>query len=118
MSIENLTPRVVRIYQAARPDGVDDLDTGLLRTLDPEPQAAALDPMPLVTTTLDDTSVELVEYGHISNLPPARDGVFLIVPLEVALVLRPRRSDLPVTSDEVATPAGTVIGCRALAQPI
>ena len=116
--IENLTPRVVRIYQADRPDGLDDLDTGLLRTLDPEPQAAALDPMPLVTTTIDDTAVELIEYGHISNLPPARDGVFLIVPFEVALVLRPRRSDLLVTYNEVTTSDGTVIGCRSLAQPV
>lgn len=117
MSIENLTPRVVRIYNADRPDGIDDLDLGLRLTLDPAPQAAALDPMPLVTTTIDDIPVELTEYGHVSDLPGARDGVYLIVPLEVAVVLHPRRSDLLVTHNNVTTSDGTVIGCRSLAQP-
>ncbi|MFD8839742.1 hypothetical protein [Streptomyces griseofuscus] len=117
MSISNLTPRVVRIYQADRPDGVDDLDLGLRQTFDPAPQPAALDPLPLVGTVQDDVPLELIEYGHADNLPAARDGVFLIVPIEVALALHPRRADLLVTHDEVVTSDGTVIGYRSLAQP-
>jgi hypothetical protein len=115
--IDNLTPRVVRIYSADRPDGVDDLDLGLLRTFDASPQPAALAPLPLVGTVQDDIPVELIEYGHAENLPAARDGVFLIVPLEVALALHPRRADLLVTHDDVTTADGTVIGFRSLAQP-
>jgi hypothetical protein len=118
VSITNLTPRVVRIYQADRPDGVDDLDLGLKQTFDPAPQAAALEPLPLVGTVQDDVPLELCEYGHAANRPTARDGVFLIVPLEVALALHPRRADLLVTHDDVTTSDGTVIGCRSLAQPI
>lgn len=115
--IDNLTPRVVRIYNADRPNGVDDLDLGLRQTFDPAPQAAALEPLPLVSTMQDDVPLELTEYGHAANLPAARDGVFLIVPLEVALALQ-RRADLLVTHDEVTTTDGTVIGYRSLAQPI
>lgn len=117
MSISNLTPRVVRIYQADRPDGVDDLDLGLRQTFDPAPQPAALDALPLVGTMQDDVPLELIEYGHADNLPAARDGVFLIVPIEVALALHPRRADLLVTHDEVTTSDGTVVGYRSLAQP-
>jgi hypothetical protein len=115
--IGNLTTGVVRIYSADRPDGVDDLDQGLLATLTPDPQPAQLDPLPLVTTIQDDLPVELVEYGHADHLPAARDGVFYVVPLEVALALHPRRADLLVTRDDVTTADGTVIGFRSLAQP-
>ncbi|MGW8702277.1 hypothetical protein ACWGOK_36050 [Streptomyces eurythermus] len=116
--ILNLTPRVVRIYQADRPNGVDDIDLGLRQTIDPASQAATLTPLPLVATVQDDVPLELIEYGHADNLPAARDGVFLIVPRDVALALHPRRADLIVTHDDVTTVDGTVIGCRALAQPI
>ena len=118
MSIINLTPRVVRLYNADRPNGVDDLDLGLRKTFDPAPQSATLDPLPLVGLLQDDVSVELIEYGHADNLPAAQDGKFYIVPLEVALALHPRRADLLVTHDDVTTSDGTVIGCRSLAQPV
>lgn len=115
--IVNLTARVIRIYAETRPDGIDNIDTGLLQTLDPETPPAQVAPLPLVTTYQDDVPVELVEYGHADNLPAARDGVFYIVPLEVALAHHPRRADLLVTYQDVRTSDGTVIGCRALAQP-
>ena len=118
MSIINLTPRVVRIYNADRPDGVDDLDLGLRTTFNAASPAAALAPLPLVGTVQDDVALQLIEYGHAENVPAARDGVFLIVPIEVALALHPRRADLLVTHDDVTTSDGTVIGCRSLAQPI
>ncbi|MFF9003679.1 hypothetical protein ACF1GW_38940 [Streptomyces achromogenes] len=114
----NLTPRVVRIYNADRPDGIDDLDLGLRKTFDPAPQPAVLDPLPLVRTVQDDVALELIEYGRADNLPAALTGKFYIVPLEVALVLHPRRVDLLVTHDAVTTSDGTVIGYRALAQPV
>ncbi|MFG2970909.1 hypothetical protein ACGFZS_47335 [Streptomyces sp. NPDC048288] len=117
MSIVNLTPRVVRIYNADRPDSVDDIDLGLEHVIDPAPQAADLEPIELVTIYQDEVPVELIEYGHADNLPAARDGVFYIVPLEVALALHPRRTDLLVTHTDVTTSDGTVIGCRSLAQP-
>jgi hypothetical protein len=116
--IQNLTARVVRLYAADRPDGVDDLDQGLQHTFDPAPQPAQLDPLLLVTTNVDDTPVELIEYGHADNLSAARDNVFYIVSLDIALSHHPRRADLLVTHDDVHTTDGTVIGCRSLAQPI
>jgi hypothetical protein len=115
--IANLTPRVVRIYSPDRPDGVDDIDQGLLHVYDPAPQTAQLTPILLVTTSDDDVPIALVEYGHVEELPARRDGVRCIVPLEVALT-QPRRDDLLVTYEDVTTSDGTVIGCRALAQPV
>ena len=117
MSIVNLTARVVRVYSADRPDNVDDIDLGLLHVFDPQPDTAQLTPILLVTTSEDDVPIELVEYGHVENLPARRDGVRLIVPLDVALT-QPRRDDLLATYQDVATSDGTVIGCRALAQPV
>jgi len=116
--ILNLTPRVVRLYARTRPDGIDDLATGLLRTIDPQPQPARLDPLPLMASVQDDLPVRFVEYGHADNLPAARDGVFYVVPLDVALSHHPRRADLLVTHEDVSTSDGTVIGCRSLAQPV
>lgn len=116
--IVNHMPGVVRVYRADRPDGVDDLDQGLLHTFDPEPQAAQIDPMSLVTTVIeDDVALELVEFGHVDNLDSEREGVFHVVPLEVALSQR-RRTDLLVPRQEVTTSDGTVIGYRTLAQPV
>lgn len=116
--IVNLMPRVVRVYAEDRADGLDDIGTGLLRTIDPEPQSAQLTPLPIGTTYRDDLPVELVEYGHVDNLPASRDGVSYVVPLEVALSQTGRRDDLLVTYRDVTTSDGTVIGCRELAQPI
>lgn len=116
--IINLMPRVVRVYTEDRPDGMDDIDSGLLRTLDPEPQSARLTPLPIGTTYLDDLPVELVEYGHVDNLPASRDGVSYVVPIGVALSQAARRDDLLVPYRDVTTADGTVIGCRELAQPI
>ncbi|WP_329376004.1 hypothetical protein [Streptomyces sp. NBC_01483] len=116
--IVNLTARVLRIYAADRPDGIDDLDLGLRQVIDPEPQPAQLDPIPTGSTYRDDMPVELLEYGHVDNLPSPLDGVSCAVSLEVALSQAPRREDLLVPYQEVLTSDGTVIGYRSLAQPI
>ncbi|QGZ53378.1 hypothetical protein GPZ77_34700 (plasmid) [Streptomyces sp. QHH-9511] len=115
--IRNLTARVIRLYQPDRPNGLDDLDLGLKRTLDPAPQPARIAPLPLVTAHQDDVPVELIEYRHVANLPAPLDGVWYVVPFEVALVLSARRTDILVTHDDVLSADGSVIGHRALAQP-
>lgn len=114
--IVNNTGRTVRIYAEDRPDGVDDIDLGLLHTFDPTSPAVQLTPMPLLTLYEDDVPVEVVEFGHAERLPAPRDGTKRIVPLEVALA-QPRRDDLLVTYRPVTTADGTVIGFRELAQP-
>jgi hypothetical protein len=115
--IVNNTGRTVRIYTEGRPDGLDDIDLGLLRTFDPAPPAVQLTPMPLVTLYDDDVPVEIVEFGHAEHLPAPQDGTKRIVPFEVALA-QPRRDDLLVTYRPVTTADGTVIGFRELAQPV
>lgn len=116
--ILNLTPRIVRLYDADRPDGIDDLDLGLKQVIDPEPRYAELGPIPAGSTFRDDVPVQLMEYGHAGHLPAPRDGVAYIVTLEVALSQASRRDDLLTPYREVRTSDGTVIGCRELAQPV
>lgn len=113
--IQNLTPHPIRLYDADREDGIDDLKAGLRTVIPPEPAPARL-AMVELGTQADGT--ELVEYGHARDLPPKRDGVRYIVSLPVALALAPRRSDLLVPYREVRNSTGTVIGCRQLAQPV
>jgi len=117
VSVVNLTGRLIRVYAEDRPDGIDDVDWGLQHAIDPEPQPARITPIPIGTTYQDDIPVELVEFGHIDDLPTPRDGVFYVVPLEVALS-QARRDDLLVTYRDVHDSTGAVIGCRELAQPV
>lgn len=112
--ILNLTPHPIRLYAHDREDGSDDLDAGLVETIPPEPIPARLATIELG----GGVHFELVEFGHAQNLPPKRDGVQYIVSLVVALALADRRSDLLVPYREVRNSTGTVIGCRALAQPV
>ncbi|GGR71235.1 MULTISPECIES: hypothetical protein [Streptomyces] len=116
--ILNLTPHPIRLYSPDRPDGIDDLEPGLLRVIDPEPTPARLDTLPLSTEYRDGVRVELVSYGYVQGIPPQRTSVSCVVSLPVALALAPRRDDLLVPYREVRNSAGTVIGCRQLAQPV
>lgn len=116
--ILNLTPHPIRLYAPDRPDGVDDLDPGLLRIIDPERTPARLGMVPLTSEHRDGIPVELVEYGHAQDLPPRVDGVSYVVSLPVALGLAAKRDDLLVPYREVRNSSGTVIGCRQLAQPV
>ncbi|MGW0131881.1 hypothetical protein [Streptomyces sp. NPDC003299] len=116
--ILNLTPHPIRLYNADRPDGIDDLEPGLRLVIEPEPKPARLGVVPLSTEYRDGIPVELVEYGHAIGLPRRADGCSYIVSLPVALGLAPRRSDLLVPYREVRNASGTVIGCRQLAQPV
>lgn len=112
--ILNLTPHPIRLYWGGREDGNDDLDAHLMEVYEPEPTPARLATIELGGGTI----FELVEFGHAQNLPPQRDGVQYIVSLVVALGLATRRNDLLVPYREVRNASGTVIGCRALAQPV
>ncbi|MFI5685918.1 hypothetical protein [Streptomyces sp. NPDC051636] len=116
--IINLTPHPIRLYALDRPDGLDDLEPGLLRVIEPERTPARLGMVPLSTEYREGVPVELVEYGHAEEIPAARKGTSLVVSLPVALALAPRRSDLLVPYREVRNSTGTVIGCRQLAQPV
>lgn len=114
--ILNLTPHPIRLYDNAREDGLDDLDSHLREVIEPEPKAARLAMIELGTQA---GGIELVEYGHAHDLPPRRHGVRYVVSLVVALSLAPRgRDDLLVPYREVRNASGTVIGCRQLAQPV
>jgi hypothetical protein len=112
--ILNLTPHPIRVYEWAREDGLDDLAPQLRYVIEPEAKPARLAMIELGTCD----GAEMVEYGHAHDLPPKRDGVRYVVSLVVALALADRRSDLLVPYREVRNASGTVIGCRALAQPV
>jgi hypothetical protein len=115
----NLTPHPIRIYHPDRADGDDNLDQHLMTVIPPEDQPARIATIELGTEYTDLIPTSMVEYGHTHNLPPKRDGVYLIVSLPVALSRVPYgRNDLRVPYLEVRNSTGTVIGCRMLAQPV
>ena len=116
--ISNLTPHPIRLYGRDRPDGIDDLEPGLRLVIEPEATPARLTMLPLQMDYRDGVPVEVVRYGHTVGLPEPVPGVWLVVALPVALALMPQREDLLVPYNEVRNSAGTVIGCRALAQPV
>lgn len=113
--ILNLTPHPIRVYEWDREDGIDDLGSHLKYVIDPEPEPARLATIELGTQA---DGVELVEFGHRADLPRPQDGVRLVVSLVVALRHVSERNDLLVPYREVRNATGTVIGCRALAQPV
>lgn len=113
--ILNLTPHPIRVYDREREDGIDDVDLHVKYVIEPEPTPARLAVIELGTQA---DGIELVEYGHTENLPRKRDGYRYVVSLPVALAMAPRRSDLLVPYLEVRNAAGTVIGCRHLAQVV
>ncbi|MEU3528810.1 hypothetical protein AB0E62_34015 [Streptomyces sp. NPDC038707] len=112
--ILNLTPHPIRLYSAEREDGSDNLESHLREVIPPEPVPARLATIELG----GGITFELVEFGHVQNLPPRRDGYQYIVSLVVALALADRRDDVLVPYREVRNSSGTVIGCRSLAQPV
>ncbi|RPK56253.1 hypothetical protein EES43_24735 [Streptomyces sp. ADI96-02] len=112
--ILNLTPHPIRLYADEREDGSDDLKPFFRLAIEPEETPARLATIELSRSI----TFERVEFGNVQNLPPQRDGYQYIVSLVVALALAGRRNDLLVPYREVRNASGTVIGCRALAQPI
>jgi hypothetical protein len=113
-TVVNLTPHPIRLYASVREDGIDDLEPHLRNVIPPQPTPARL----TIRERRPHNGIEQVEYGHAIDLPPERDGYRYIVSLVVALALTGQRTDLLVPYFEVRNATGTVIGCRALAQPV
>lgn len=115
--IRNLTPHPVRIML----DEPWPIDSPLPADMVQEEFPPAGPPARLAMVDLgrqnDGTAVyQLVEFGHVHDLPEPEHGVWFIVSLPVALACR-GRSDLLVPYQEVRNHEGTVIGCRSLARP-
>jgi hypothetical protein len=53
-------------------------------------------------------------YGQVSGLPPAEEGLFLVVSRMVAEA-SPHRTDLLVPEDTVRDEEGNIVGCRGFA---
>lgn len=109
MTLVNLTPHPIAIY-------------GPLRTLEDGPGEVipASGKVARVATTELGTglsvhsgcSYELVEYGHVHDLPQPVGGTDYIVSLVVALACH--RDDLLAPFVEVRNADGTMVGCRYL----
>lgn len=116
-TIVNLTPHPLRLYHPRCPDRIDSLDAEPVTAIYP----AADKPVRLATIDLGrQTSfppINLVEYSYVHDLPAQDDGVWLVVPLVVALGAR-HREDLLAPYLEVRNAEGTVIGCRAFQRAV
>ncbi|WP_277670992.1 hypothetical protein [Saccharomonospora viridis] len=117
MRIINLTPHPVRIYGEDTPDQVEDLDDGVVLTLEPSGQFARLGESvtgeDTVVTEEAEIPVSLVSYAEIEGLPEPQEGTVFVVPLMTALAAA-RRDDLLVPYEQVRNKEGTVVGCRRL----
>jgi hypothetical protein len=117
--IRNLTPHPVRVMRS-EPWPIDSpLPADAIREeYPPDGPPARLATVDLGTQN-DGTAVyELVEFGHVHNLPEPEPDSWLIVSLPVALACLPGRSDLLVPYREVRNDQGTVVGCEMLARPV
>lgn len=123
--IINLTPHVVDIYAADAPGIVDQgaMVVTPLRSIPPSGTVARIseqvlrDGVPRDLPGAEAVGVIEVEYGHVSDLPEPRDGVWLVVSLPLALAC-PGRTDLLVPWRQVRNSKGTTVGCRGLARPV
>lgn len=112
--ILNLTPHPIRLYDAERVDGLDDLTPHLREVIPPEDTPARLS---MYEIGLDGDGVERVAYENVTDLPVPRAGVRFVVSLVIGIAMANQRDDLIVPYREVRNSAGTVIGCRAFARP-
>lgn len=112
--ILNLTPHPIRLYDAGRADGIDDLDLHLREVIEPEETPARL---AMTELGPDGDGVEKVAYESATGLPVPRLGVRLVVSLVVGIAMANQRDDLIVPYREVRNSSGSVIGCRAFAHP-
>jgi hypothetical protein len=105
--IINLTPHPVAIY------GNRKLEEGPWEVIPPSGTVARVATIDLGTQLGRGGSYELVEYGHVHDLPqPAPDKQYL-VSLVVALAAH-GRDDLLAPYVEVRNAEGTMVGCRYL----
>lgn len=117
MTIRNLTPHPIRLYHHDTPDQVAD-DVEPIEVWEPDGKPVRIATIDLGTNDIGvGRPVEFVEYGHVHDLPVKQGGVWLVVPLVVALATS-GRDDLLVAYREVRNQSGTVVGCRHLARPV
>jgi hypothetical protein len=121
MSLVNLTPHPIRVYNNDTPDRLEDPTSGLLFKVDPmeKPARIAMIDLGQAGTVMDEyasghtTWVEWIEFGRVHDLPEPEQGTTFIVSLVVALACARRdRPDLVFPMSEVRNMDGTVIGCR------
>jgi hypothetical protein len=123
--IINCTPHVIDVYAADAP-GIIDQGAMIVRPLLSIPPSGTVariseqvlrDGTPRKLRGAEAVGVIEVEYGHVSDLPDVRDGVWLVVSLPLALAC-PGRPDLLVPWRQVRNSKGTTCGCRGLARPV
>lgn len=107
MTLVNLTPHPIAIY------GNRAVEDGPAEVIPPSGSVARVATIDLGSQVGRYSAYELVEYGHIHDLPPKRDGTEYLVSLVVALAAR-GRDDLLAPYVEVRDEQGTMIGCRYL----
>ncbi|HEY5396211.1 MAG TPA: hypothetical protein VIL16_12520 [Trebonia sp.] len=108
MSLVNLTLYPVAIY------GNRPVEDGPGEVIPPSGKVARVATIELGTGLSNHSgrSYELVEYGHVHDLPQPEPGTDYIVSLVVALACH--RDDLLAPFVEVRNEQGTMIGCRYL----
>jgi len=102
----NLTPHPIAIY------GDRSIQDGPGEVIPPSGTVARVATIDLGSQVGASAAYELVEYGHVHDLPPKQDGTTYIVSLVVALACH--RDDLLAPYVEVRNGQGTMIGCRHL----
>lgn len=108
MALVNLTPHPIAIY------GNRPVEDGPGEVIPPSGKVARVATIELGTNLSNQSgrSYELVEYGHVHDLPPKDPCTDYIVSLVVALACH--RGDLLAPFVEVRNEQGTMIGCRYL----
>jgi hypothetical protein len=109
MPIVNLTPHPIAIYRDRQ------FDEGPYETIGVSGKVARLAMIELGTnaSVRSGRQYELVEYGHVHDLPPQDGYTDYVVSLVVALAAR-GRDDLMAPYLEVRNAEGTMVGCRYL----
>lgn len=128
MTLINVTPHPIRIYDIGVPDRIDPAEHEPILIIEPSPDVppVRIGMIELGTQSIGEpVPVEYVEYashsGLVHPLPAERDGVWYIVPLVVAIqqtYAMDKRGDLLVPYLEVRNLEGTMVGCKMLARPV
>lgn len=103
----NLTPHPIAIY------GNQTVEDGPREVIPPSGTVARVATIELGSQVGRSAAYELVEYGHIHDLPQPAPDIDYVVSLVVALAAR-GRDDLLAPYLEVRNEQGTMIGCRYL----
>lgn len=118
MTLVNLTPHPIRVYENHIPDRITDLNEGVIFEVPPaeKPARIAMIDLGHERYVYDEVSgrstwVDWQQFGQCHDLPQPQPGVTYIVALVVARD-QTHRSDLIFPVSEVRNERGTVVGCR------